>query len=407
MKSTDLPSADKSLNHSAAVSDSRIPILIWIVLIYAASLIMEWKAGVFSWIGLMFFTGLLALHASLYWHSPILVAKRAWPYFIIQGLLIYGMSFLVRNGSPVVLLGLYPVLIGQSVGIFYQKSKIVAVSFGCYSLVWIALSAMGWFEDILLLVPLFVLMNVIVVSYGLLFFRQVHARLRTQSFLRELERTHRKVEELTLANERQRMARDLHDTLAQGLAGLLMQLEAADAHLDKKNPARAQEIIKQTMQRGRKTLSDARLVIDDLRLNGNDDPDFSRLVEETADKLTSNTSLAVDLNISRSVSVTGFVMEHVLHIIGESITNTVKHAEANRLRLTIEEDESAGILQIRIQDDGIGFNTDSIGRQAGHYGLVGIRERVRLLSGTIDIRSGPEEGTTITVAIPDFKGGDK
>src|SRR5690606_1594523 len=128
---------------------------------------------------------------------------------------------------PIVLIGLYPVLLGQSFAMLNEKRKITIglIAAAYLILTIIALLATDWLDQLLLLIPIFLLMNVIVISYAHLFFRQVHARLRTQSFLNELEQTHRKVEELTLANERQRMARDLHDTLAQGLAGLIMQLE--------------------------------------------------------------------------------------------------------------------------------------------------------------------------------------
>ncbi|WP_372631134.1 sensor histidine kinase [Cohnella sp.] len=407
MRSDEWTNSRQSFDEDGAISDSRIPILIWIVLIYGASLALQLIDGDFHWINLLFFTGLIALHASLYWHSPSFVVKRAWIYFLIQGLLVYAASYLVPTGSPVVLIGLYPALISQSTGVFNERSKIVLVSLGCYSLMLIALGAMDRSREFALIIPVFVLLNVIVVSYGLLFFRQVRAKLRTQSFLRELERTHRRVEELTLANERQRMARDLHDTLAQGLAGLLMQLEAADAHLDKANPERAQDIIKKAMERARSTLSEARLVIDDLRQNGGTeagDGDFVRLVGETADKLTAHTPLSVSLNSSPLLPLSRFVMEHCLYIVGECIANAVKHAEAKRLCLTIEQDPRTESLRLVVQDDGIGFHVGAIGQRSGHYGLVGIRERIRLLGGEAEISSAPGKGTTIEVRVPGRKG---
>lgn len=407
MRSDERPYPRQPFDENGAISDSRIPILFWVVLIYGASLALQLIDGDSHWINLLFFTGLITLHASLYWHSPSLVVKWAWIYFLVQGLLVYAASYLAPTGSPVVLIGLYPVLISQSIGVFNERRKIVVVSLGCYSLMLIALGIMDWSSDFALIVPVFILLNVIVVSYGLLFFRQVRARLRTQSFLRELELTHRKVEELTRANERQRMARDLHDTLAQGLAGLLMQLEAADAYLDKANPERAQDIIKKAMQRARTTLSDARLVIDDLRQNGGTgagDGDFIRLVRETADKLTAYTPLSVSVEAPRLLPLSGFVTEHCLHIVSECIANAVKHAEAKRIRLSIEQDPRTENLRLVVQDDGSGFNTETIGKRTGHYGLVGVRERVRLLGGEMDIRSGPGEGTTIEVTVPGNKG---
>jgi NarL family two-component system sensor histidine kinase YdfH len=102
--------------------------------------------------------------------------------------------------------------------------------------------------------------------------------------------------------------------------------------------------------------------------------------------------------------LSGFVTEHCLHIVGECIANAVKHAEAKRISITIEQDPRTDNLRLVVQDDGIGFNTDTIGQLSGHYGLVGIRERVRLLGGEVDIRSGPGEGTTIEVTVPGRKG---
>ncbi|UPK47383.1 hypothetical protein KET34_18125 [Paenibacillus pabuli] len=96
----------------------------------------------------------------------------------------------------------------------------------------------------------------VVISYVSLFYRQVNARVRTQNFLRELELAHQKVEELTLTGERQRMARDLHDTLAQGLAGIIMQLEAASIHQEKGNQLKVQEIIRNARVQARQSLAD-------------------------------------------------------------------------------------------------------------------------------------------------------
>ncbi|MBJ8194055.1 sensor histidine kinase, partial [Bacillus cereus] len=77
-----------------------------------------------------------------------------------------------------------------------------------------------------------------------------------------------------------RMARDLHDTLAQGLAGLIMQLEAIDAHLTKGSTQRAQEIVQQSMSQVRRTLSDSRRAIDNLRSKTISEVDFAEAVEE-------------------------------------------------------------------------------------------------------------------------------
>lgn len=386
--------------YAAAVEDAKIPIIIWVVLSYIAALVMYISVDQPNWLMLMFFTGFIALHISLYWHAKTLLLKHAWFYFVIQGMIVYAASFLVFIGSPVVLIGLYPVLLGQCIGVLRNKSKTMVglVAAAYLILTIIALLVTDWLDQLLLLIPIFLLMNVIVISYAHLFFRQVHARLRTQSFLNELEQTHRKVEELTLANERQRMARDLHDTLAQGLAGLIMQLEAADAHLERSNSIRAKQIIHTAMERARSTLADARLVIDELRLQAEVEQDFSSRVFSTAQKLVASKDIALHINTSVAVEPPAIIKEHCLFIISEAIMNAIKHAEASEIWLTLQQ-EKHGAVQLMIADNGQGFDTGRIGKLEGHYGIVGMTERARLIGGTINIESEPGKGTTVVVEI--------
>ncbi len=113
-----------------------------------------------------------------------------------------------------------------------------------------------------------------VVIYVTLYIRQHEAREQAQNLLKELEAANQQlseyaaqVEDLTIATERQRLARDLHDTLSQGLAGLILQLEAVDANLKNERQDRAVEILQQSMEHARATLADARLAISDLREN--------------------------------------------------------------------------------------------------------------------------------------------
>lgn len=109
-----------------------------------------------------------------------------------------------------------------------------------------------------------------------------------KNYLTDLKESHRKVEELTIANERQRMARDLHDTLAQGVAGLLLQLGAADAHLVNGNTVRSQQIIQKAMDSARKTLKDARGAIDDLRYTSNQNINFNDDIQIEVNRFTQN-----------------------------------------------------------------------------------------------------------------------
>jgi NarL family two-component system sensor histidine kinase YdfH len=388
------------------LNESRIPIMIWTLLVYGAGLAMQVAAAEYNWMSLLFFTGFIALHASISWHSSSFAAARAWLYFIVQALIIYSAAYLVKDGAPAVLIGLYSALIGQSAGVLHQKWRIVLLSVMCYTLFLFGLMGTGRWEDLLFLIVIYSLMNVVVVSFSVLYYRQVHARSRTQSFLRELEKTHRKVEELTLASERQRMARDLHDTLAQGLTGLLMQLDAVDAHLSSGNGERAKQIVNQSMQHARMTLAEARLAIGDLRASGLEGKDFADMVQQSVNRLITASKLRVEQDIPYSLPMTSLMKEHMLDIINEAVSNTIKHAAAERVQIKVYHDIVNKHITIQITDDGVGFSVGRIRGMAGHYGLAGIHERARLLGGKASVKSQPGLGTVITADIPCTLGDD-
>lgn len=388
-------------NGEHELSISRVPVLLWVGLVYAATMILQNTIDP-RLVQSLIFTAVVSLHAILHWHTQILVSKRPWIYFLIQGLLIFVSAPLMPVGYLAALLGLFPVLIAQSVSIYYRKVKILYLSISLYALFCLANVSVREVERLALFIPLYILMMIIIIAYAVLFYQQVRERVRTQTFLSDLEIAHMKVEELTLANERQRMARDLHDTLAQGVAGLIMQLEAIDAHLLKGNSIRAQEIVGQSMRQARRTLADAREVIDDLRSEARSDINFEEVIREEVEHFTHATGVRVALTIQIHLTWPKIVVEHSHYIVSECLTNIAKHARAEHVWVTVTDKHEMLIIELR--DDGKGFDTDEIGKVAGHYGLIGIRERVRLLGGKVEIVSGTGEGTSIRIYKPVSKG---
>ncbi|WKL02060.1 sensor histidine kinase [Paenibacillus amylolyticus] len=302
------------------------------------------------------------------------------------------------NAHSLIFVSLLTALAGQSIGVYAQRMKVLLVcTFYCtlfsVSLVWL-----GTTEDLPSTVPSLFFIMFFVIGYAALFYKQVRAKLRTQSFLRELERAHRKVEELTIANERQRMARDLHDTLAQGLAGLIMQLDAVDAHLENDNNQRAHEIVQLSKAQAKRTLSEARSAIDDLRSYSTKVIDISKAVKEEAEHFSHITGIRIVTPLSMPhLVVPKLIFEHSLHIIRECLANTAKHANATNVEVMVAARENE--IELSITDDGIGFDTNLIEKQSGSYGLIGLYERTRIMSGEIEIESG-KQGTKVSVRIP-------
>jgi NarL family two-component system sensor histidine kinase YdfH len=213
---------------------------------------------------------------------------------------------------------------------------------------------------------------------------------RLESANAQLAANAARIESLTLQNERQRMARELHDTLAQGVAGLVLQLEAVKAHLASDRLDRASAIVDQALTRARGTLSASRAAIDDLR---SEPGDLAEAVREKVDRFTQGTGIPCELELSLEENqLLPEITDHGLSILSEALANVMKHAQATKVnvRFRVHKDE----LELEVHDDGKGFdNHQETGD--GHYGLLGMRERARLTGGELKIESNAGQGTTV------------
>jgi NarL family two-component system sensor histidine kinase YdfH len=315
--------------------------------------------------------------------------------------LIFTIIFMTQSGGFIY--GLYWAMAGEAAMILadLRHASLTIVGYMALSAVNFGLQ-LGW-DMLPALIAYIAPMTFFILVYALMFQRQAKARQQTQSLLADLETAHRQlaeyavqVESLTLSHERERMARELHDTLAQGLAGLILQLEAVDTHLSRGKVDRAQEIAVQAMARARSTLADARHAIDDLR-DDNSIIDVEATVRAEAERFTSATGIPCDLDLEITSHIPQPLVEQVLKIASEGLTNIARHARAEHVSLQI--DAHNGLLEMEIKDDGSGFDTNQIGK-SGHYGLIGMRERARLASGTLDIHSRLGEGTALKLSFP-------
>ncbi|MGC9394399.1 MAG: sensor histidine kinase [Anaerolineae bacterium] len=347
----------------------------------------------------------LTIHIALYWLSPafMLSLRRAVGFLVAQAILVFILTLFPRDLSMI--LSLYPALLGIAVGMLRERRRIVAVI-----IVWLCLATL----NLVLVLGVTVLptwlffappLTLFVVIYVVLYMRQVEARDRAQVLLRELEVAHRdladyaaRVEDLTLATERQRMARELHDTLAQGVAGLILQLEAVDSHLAAGRMERAQEIVRQAMGRARATLAEARQAIGNLREAQFSRPDLASALRDEAAHFTDATGIPCVLDVALPDPLSHAMGEHVLRAVAEGLTNVARHAQAQHAWVGVREAEDWLVVEVR--DDGVGFDPAAAMARAGHYGLIGLRERARLAGGTLDIAGASGDGTRLTLRLP-------
>ncbi|MGM2818297.1 MULTISPECIES: sensor histidine kinase [Bacillus cereus group] len=393
---------DVDTNVLEAVFIPRRFIILWITLVYIASMLLEFRNNILS-MDSFFFTIIIVIHTIFHWYASSLKNRQLLYFFFVQLFIVFLAAFIVPNGSIAIFVGLAPILIAQSLYVYNNIFKVMAVFTLMYAIFCIAISMNYGVNKVAILISMFLLVLAIIIPFSYINKQQYDARNRIQRYIQELESAYMRVEELTLANERQRMARDLHDTLAQGVASLIMQLEAIDAHMQKGNTRRSQEIMKQTMIRARQTLHDARLVIDDLRHTTNS---FNKAVEEEVQRFSEATSIHVRFTIQSPPHISSLVKEHCLYVIRECLTNIAKHSQATDVHLKVEYSDSLERLTIEVEDNGIGFDTGYIGKNPGHYGLIGLNERVRLINGEIHILSEKVKGTKVCIQVPINNEGD-
>jgi NarL family two-component system sensor histidine kinase YdfH len=249
---------------------------------------------------------------------------------------------------------------------------------------------------------LMVFTGILTVNYK----RQFEANARAEQLIVQLEEANqqisdyaKQVEDLTLAAERQRMARDLHDTLSQGLAGLVLQLEAVKNHMENERFGRALDITSRAMSRARDTLVESRAAIDDLRANDSR-TDLAEAIRFRVAQFRQASGIDCDLNVDLPTGWSGLAdpaVEQVERIVSEALTNVMRHAQASRVWVTVEE--TGGQFRISVRDDGRGFEEERAA-SGGHYGLLGMRERARQIGGRLEIESDAGGGTTLTLHVP-------
>jgi NarL family two-component system sensor histidine kinase YdfH len=358
------------------------------------------------------FTLLVIAHGVLHWFSMYVSFYQRWiiPYLVIQGLILFVISQLVGNQG--MLIGLYLAMIGATVGIIDNLRLSIIPLAGYFGLALINVGLTWGWDTIPGFLTFFLPMTFFVVVYVIMFDRQAKARHHTHRLLEELETAHRqltqyatRIEDLTLTTERQRMARELHDTLAQGLAGLILQLEAVDARLMRAESEKAREIVQQAMGRARATLTDARRAIQDLRAEDTPTKELSEIVREEVDRFKQATGIPCHLVLSLPNQIPSTTKETAQRAVAEGLTNVARHAQANQVWLSFKEKE--GKLEVCVRDNGIGFETSKIMDIAGHYGLIGLRERARLAGGMFEVTSVTGEGTTLTLYLPLDESGEE
>ena len=199
--------------------------------------------------------------------------------------------------------------------------------------------------------------------------------------------------------ERTRLAQELHDTVEQTLTGLALQLDIA-SKLYAQNPTSALNHLELARKLMSRSQTEVRQSVWDLRRLVQEQFDLSSALLENARQITNSTSIHVALKTKGQVrALPEIIEESFLRINHEALTNVIKHSGATFVSIQLEFEAQRVILKIR--DNGRGFvPQNAAGPNEGHFGLLGISERVKRLGGQFNLVSIPDEGTTVQIEIP-------
>jgi len=365
---------------------------------------------------LLIFTVCLALLCLLFWVvlSTKIERRLYWLACLLQGGLVLVAKLAIQGDVGAfgdgIALALYLALCAQALVVLKQPRSVLLVCAGYLVLYFFGRALEGGWQYLwqallpaignAVLIPLLVTLVAFYVMHLYEHHRLTMAHQQLEVAYKQLAASNRQIESLTLLTERQRIARDLHDTLSQDLVGLIRQLDMVEAHLKAQHSERALTIVQDAAQSARTALTEARGTIENLRML-TADAACPQAIRKEIDHFQLATGIACEYDLTALPELPEPVCEQVLRAVREGLTNIARHAQAHRVWIQTSGDQER--LHIEVGDDGVGFDQELVGRQSGHYGLLGLRERMRLLGGDVSIQSRPGEGTTLSFSWPNLK----
>jgi signal transduction histidine kinase len=211
------------------------------------------------------------------------------------------------------------------------------------------------------------------------------------------------LEELTISRERNRLARELHDTLAHSLSAVTVQLEAVRS-LWKFSPERAWQMLGEADETARRGMTEARRAMEDLRASPLQESGLILALQDLAETAAERSGAQLEVHFSQDVDgcLPASVEQGVYRIAQEALENVVRHAQAGSIVVRLERRGSA--VQLAVEDDGRGINGDAEGvpgeRRHERLGVRGMEERAHMIGGQLDIVSQERRGTTVLLTVP-------
>jgi signal transduction histidine kinase len=202
-------------------------------------------------------------------------------------------------------------------------------------------------------------------------------------------------EKLAQTQERNRLARELHDTLAHTLSSSSVQLEAIKALFDR-NPSEAKKMLSRTLENTKNGLAETRRALVDLRSSELEAYGLTQALKNMVSSAADRAGFITEFHLEKELDMLPEDITHCLYRCAqEAIENTLRHANAKKVTVNLMADGDEVVLSIR--DNGKGFEPQELDKE--HLGIRGMRERVEMLGGTLAIESAKKQGTEIKITL--------
>jgi len=212
----------------------------------------------------------------------------------------------------------------------------------------------------------------------------------------ENARLYQQAEQVAVMEERQRIARELHDSVSQTLYTITNYAEAASGSLNVGEAHVTSEYLREIQEAAQDALREMRLLIFELRPSVLEQEGLVAALRARLEAVKARAGFQTELQVTGEKRLAGAIEEELLRIAQEALNNAVKHARAKHVQVILQFDEDTVCLQVR--DDGVGFDPNTA-RKRGGLGLIGIQERLERMGGSLQVASAPGQGTQVRVTV--------
>lgn len=346
-------------------------------------------------------SGLLVAFTMVTVLRGVYFSQRRWKnhsYTSLQILLIVAMMALPPH--PIVVLVFFFVLSAESIMMYSGREA--AAWIGVFSLITLAAYGLLFGPSALLAAPTYIAGYIFFGIFARFTAQAEQARAESDRLLQELQTAHRQLqdyasqaEELAVQQERNRLAREMHDTLGHRLTVSSVQLQAAQ-RLIPSAPDRAGDMVVSALEEVREGLRELRRAVATLRASVEEDLALEPALKRLVTTFQQATGLAVTLSLpDNPLELRPGQRLALLRAAQEGLTNVQKHAAASIVSITLEQSEAG--VSLAVQDNGSGVSTNG---HAPGFGLHGLRERAGLLGGKVTLRTQATGGSELLVTLP-------